>query len=203
MDPFRVIVLGRPAPEGSKKAMPIYRKNKASGEREFTGHANIIDEPTTRLAQWRQNIHTAAHPLAHCTCPDPGCVDFATGFPIDEPVIASMVFAFGRPRSHYRTGRNADLLSSEGLATSRPVAANIGDLEKLARAMADGLQAAGVLCNDKQIVEFCRLAKVWVDDDRTELTVPGAVVWLLPDRPVTRTLAPLVSRPNAREAGLW
>lgn len=202
MEPIRLVILGRPAPEGSKKAMPIYRKGK-DGQREFTGHTNLIDEPTTRLADWRQNIHTVARALVRCDCGNPDCTDLKAGFPIDVPVITSMVFAFDRPKAHYRTGRNSHLLSTLGLETPRPIGANIGDWEKLGRAVSDGLQAAGVLRNDRLIVRCSRLEKLWVDDDRTELSVPGAIVWLLPDRPVTRKPAESPAPQSKQEMALW
>jgi crossover junction endodeoxyribonuclease RusA len=80
-----------------------------------------------------------------------------------------MVFSFARPKSHYRTGRNAHLLR-DGIP-GQPMSAP--DLSKLARATEDALTDAGVWTDDARVSEYLRLAKVWCGSDPGALPVPG------------------------------
>lgn len=97
-------------------------------------------------------------------------------FPLDGPLRVDMVFTTTRPRSHYRTGRNAALLRDD--APLRPASAP--DLSKLARSTEDALTDAGVWCDDSRVVEYGRLAKVYAGEDVDALDVPGAVVRIWP-----------------------
>ena len=87
-----------------------------------------------------------------------------------------MVFTFVRPKSHYRTGRNAHLLRDD--APTRP--ATIPDLSKLARSTEDALKDAGVIRDDSLIVEYRRLAKVYAGEDPDALSTPGVLVRIAP-----------------------
>lgn len=60
------------------------------------------------------------------------------------PVTVSLRFYFPRPKSHYRTGRFAQLLRADApaLHTSAP------DLDKLVRLVCDALTIAGVWADD-------------------------------------------------------
>jgi Holliday junction resolvase RusA-like endonuclease len=82
------------------------------------------------------------------------------------------VFTFARPRSHYRTGRNAHLVRDS--APARP--AVYPDASKALRAVEDSLVDAGVIRDDCRLVEFTRLAKVYAGEDPEALHVPGAVI---------------------------
>src|SRR5690606_25696178 len=83
-----------------------------------------------------------------------------------------MVFTLARPRSHYRTGRNAHLLRDS--APARPTGAP--DLSKLARATEDALTEAGVWKDDAAVVEYRRLAKVYPGSDPDALDQPGVLI---------------------------
>ena len=88
------------------------------------------------------------------------------------PLAVDMIFTLARPKSHYRTGRNAHLLRDS--APARPTGAP--DLSKLARATEDALTEAGVWKDDAAVVEYRRLAKVYPGSDPDALDQPGALI---------------------------
>ena len=49
-------------------------------------------------------------------------------------------------------------------------------MSKLARSTEDALTDAGLWRDDSRVVEYTRLAKVWANEDRDALGVPGAVI---------------------------
>lgn len=146
---FEVIVRGIPAPQGSKKAF----HHKQSGK-------IITQEMSKRVKPWREAVVSAS-------------VEARNGAAaLDGPVHVEMVFTAVRPKSHYRTGRNAHLLRDD--APTQPMTAP--DLSKLARSTEDALKTAGVYRDDALIAEYRRLAKVWAGEDRDALDSPGAVI---------------------------
>lgn len=162
--PFlRIVAHGIPAPQGSKKGFI----NKHTGR-------VVMREQSDRTVPWRDTVrHEAACVLGGWYGP----VDWTPG--VDAPVVADMVFSFARPKSHYRTGRNAHLLRDN--APPRPDGPP--DLSKLARAVEDSLTDASVWRDDARLVEYGRLAKVWVGEDGDALDRPGVLirVWRLAD----------------------
>ena len=88
--------------------------------------------------------------------------------PLTGAVAVDVVFTFARPKSHYGTGRNADVVkeSAPDHHTQAP------DSDKLSRLILDGLEMAGVVRNDSQV---CRLNidKQWGRDDSTHLLLRG------------------------------
>jgi len=156
---LRIVAHGIPAPQGSKRGFV----HKTTGR-------VILKEQSDRLAPWRDTVRHEALRLVGG--------DFGRP-PLDEPVVVDMVFTFARPKSHYRTGRNAHLLRDN--APARPAGAP--DLSKLARAVEDSLTDGGVWRDDSRVVEYGRLAKVWAREDGDALDVPGVSirVWRLVD----------------------
>lgn len=146
MSSLTFTVFGQPVPQGS---------NRAFNSRVVASNAHV-------LKPWRNAIGSAA--LEHAVLAEHG------GF--HGPVRVRATFTFRRPRSHYRTGRNAHLLRDN--APAYPTSRGCGDLDKLARALGDALVDVSVLRDDDQIVEW-RLAKRWCGDDGA-LGVPGADV---------------------------
>lgn len=71
--------------------------------------------------------------------------------PVSFPVVVMADFVFVRPRSHYRTGKNADLLRES--APAFPTSRLTGDLDKLQRAVGDALTGVALL-DDSQIVQW-------------------------------------------------
>lgn len=93
-------------------------------------------------------------------------------FPLDGPLRVEMAFTLARPSSHYRTGRNRALLRAG--APLRP--SGTPDLSKLARAAEDSLTDAGIVKDDARIVEYSRLAKVFIGEDPDALPMPGVLI---------------------------
>jgi Holliday junction resolvase RusA-like endonuclease len=146
---LEVIVRGDPAPQGSKKGFYNPKLGRV-----------MLVEDSKKVAPWRQEVLAAA-------------LEARAGGPtLDCPVAAEMVFTSTRPKSHYRSGRNAHLLR-EG-APARP--ASKPDLSKLLRSTEDALTTAGVYRDDALIVEYLRAAKVYAGEDRDALDSPGAVI---------------------------
>jgi crossover junction endodeoxyribonuclease RusA len=159
---LRIAVRGLPAPQGSKRSY---------------GHGQMV-ESSKNVKPWRADVRDAAEKIVGCDCPE-DCGALRPGYPLDGPLVASMVFTFARPKSHYRTGRNAHLLRDN--APARPQGAP--DLSKLIRSTEDALTSAGVWKDDARVVEYRRAAKVWAGGDPDALDVSGAVIriWRLAD----------------------
>ena len=155
---FTLVVRGRPAPQGSKKGFV----NK------YTGRVQLA-ESSPHVGAWRDNVRTTA--IAE--------LQGLPGFPLDEPMLVSMVFTMAKPASAPKSRRI--------WPATRP------DLSKLARSTEDALSDAGVYTDDARIVEYKRLAKVYPGEDPDALGVPGVIVrvwrlqevlmWGLPDTP--------------------
>lgn len=138
-------VHGTAAPQGSKRA---YRNP-------HSGHIQQV-ENSHRVKPWREAVKHAA-----LTVMD-GKVRF-TG-----PVSLQVTFVFRRPRSHYRTGRNADLLRDS--APRFPVSG--GDIDKLIRATCDAITDSGLWLDDRQVV-YVEATKEYAEEGPA-----GAVVWV-------------------------
>lgn len=159
---MRIIVHGTPAGQGSKR---------------HVGHGVMI-ESSKRTRPWREHVHQAALD-ARGTAPR-----------IETPVDVTLTFYFDRPRSHYRTGRNADQLRDD--APMYPHTRASGDTDKLARACLDSLVTAGVLKDDSQVVWLIAAKRYVVDRFEaayalapSALTVPGAVIEIMACAPIT------------------
>lgn len=138
---IEIAVYGTPAPQGSKRA---YISAK--------GRAAIVESGSARQKSWRQAVVDAA--LEH-------------GSPmLADPVAVEITFALGRPKGHYRTGRNSHLLRDS--APAYP--ARMPDIDKLTRNTLDALTAAGVYADDGQVVVLA-VAKAYADG-----RPPGAVI---------------------------
>lgn len=146
---LEIIVRGDPAPQGSKKGFYNAQLGRV-----------VLVEMSNKVKPWRQEV-TAAGIEARGEAPALDCA-----------LLLEMVFTSMRPKSHYRTGRNAHLLR-DGVPvqpTSTP------DLSKLARSTEDALKTAGVYRDDALIAEYRRLAKVYAGEDPDALDSPGAVI---------------------------
>jgi Holliday junction resolvase RusA-like endonuclease len=145
---FELVVRGRPAPQGSKRAIPHF---KGTGEgRQWTGNSQV--EMSPHVKTWRGDVKEAAEKRIA----DTGHVR------ICGPVRVRMVFTVDRPKSVSRRKR------------LRP--STMPDLSKLCRATEDALTDAGVWKDDALVVEYVRLAKVFVGEDPEALAVPGVLI---------------------------
>lgn len=140
-------VMGTPAPQGSKK---------------YVGRGVMV-ESSKKVAPWREAVVTQAQR------------DGLAGQRLDGPLVASMAFYFPRPKGHFGTGRNADVLKPG--APARPTGAP--DLSKLIRSTEDALTQAAVIVDDARIVSFGHdTGKYYCDNAHP---IPGALieVWQL------------------------
>lgn len=99
-----------------------------------------------------------------------------------QPVGIECTFTLERPAYHYGTGRNAGHLK-EQYVDAHPTGALTGDVDKLARAVLDSLQRAGVLDNDAQVVELVArkaYAHIHPPAGSDVKPVPGVVVRIYP-----------------------
>lgn len=160
-------VRGNPAPQGSKKAYPIY---KGTGESKTFLRANIVDDEPETLHTWREAVKDAAMRAMGGR---------ALGFPITGPVSLALTFTFRRPKSHFLTGRNAGRLGSQATLypdyTGKVASAGPQDIDKALRAVMDALKDAGVYKDDAQVVHFDTLEKVWIGHPHAQ-QFPGAEI---------------------------
>jgi Holliday junction resolvase RusA-like endonuclease len=133
-------VAGTPWPEGSLKA---FVRN---------GKPVIVHDNPAALEAWRSTVRAKA-------------IAARSSF-LRRPVSVDMFFYLQRPKSHYRTGRNAHLLRDA--APPYPVSKFDGD--KLARAVLDAL--TGVLYDDDGQVVRHSAEKRYAPRN----TLPGAVI---------------------------
>lgn len=121
-------VLGRAAPQGSKKAVTL-----PSGK-------TVLLESSKRLKPYRIAVAHAAQEAAS---------GLSNGL-YDAPVQLTVTFYFQRPKGHEGTGRNAGLVKSS--APAWPTSRQVGDVEKLCRSVCDSLVMAAVIRDDSQVV---------------------------------------------------
>ena len=142
---------GSPVGQGSKRIVPT----KA-------GPSVIEANPNTRL--WRDSMRfDAAEEMMN------GELEMA-----HFPVAVRMLFFLVRPKSHYGTGRNKAVVKPS--APRRP--AGRPDVDKLARAVLDGLTMGGAFADDSQVVDL-QASKWYVTDGDAAgcvitVEVPGA-----------------------------
>jgi Holliday junction resolvase RusA-like endonuclease len=115
-------VRGLPAPQGSKR---------------HVGGGRMIEQ-SKAVGPWREAVRAETQRV----------LDREGGGFGTEAVKVALTFKMTRPKGHYRTGRYAHLLRDG--APARP--AGKPDLDKLARAVLDGLTAGGAWKDDSQVV---------------------------------------------------
>ena len=110
------------------------------------------------LTEWKNDIARAAFVASH-NQPD---LTFAR----DDPVSVSIQFYYGRPTTHFRRVKGTPILKDDA-----PVAkTTVPDVDKLARAVLDGLVQGGVLPDDKQVSSLVA-EKSWGHTDRVEIRI--------------------------------
>ena len=139
-----------------KIAFIVYSRGAPQGSKKAFS-LNQIVESSVRVKPFRQDVRFTAleFPL-----PD--------GWPMDAPMRVSYEFNFKRPKSHYT--RLGQLVKS---AVQHPTGKNIGDIEKLARAVSDALTGV-VFEDDKQVVEM-NLTKSFAETDLVIINVEPLV----------------------------
>lgn len=119
-------VSGQPAPQGSKRPVRL-----------GSGKVGLV-ESSKAVGPWREAVRAETQRAMN----GHGAL---TG-----PVQVTAFFRQARPKGHYRTGRHAALLKPDapGHPAGRP------DLDKLLRALLDGLTMGGAWLDDAQVVQI-------------------------------------------------
>jgi crossover junction endodeoxyribonuclease RusA len=128
----RIEVRGIPAPQGSKR---------------HVGGGRMV-ESSKKVAPWRDAVRTETQRAMGAQPPMGGAL------------AVDILFYMPRPKGHYRTGRNAGLVSPS--APARPC--STPDLDKLARACLDGLTEGGAWKDDGQVADLL-VAKHYADQN--------------------------------------
>lgn len=74
-------VQGLPAPQGSKRALPIKRAGR------YTGRVALVESSKTKVADWRTDVKTVAVQIMR------------GGLPLSGPLVVSMTFTLPKPKS--------------------------------------------------------------------------------------------------------
>jgi Holliday junction resolvase RusA-like endonuclease len=83
-----IVVRGRPAPQGSKRARPVYKGGQ------FTGVV-AQQEMSPHVKSWREDVKTAAE----------DAIEASSHVRIEGPVRVRMVFTIEKPKSRPKTRR--------------------------------------------------------------------------------------------------
>lgn len=135
-----------PWPYSVEFTVPGTPQSQGNHRTSRTGHTY---ETNANLKPWRQLAVAAARQAKPTKAGD--------GFVWDGPVTVQASFYYTRPKSHFGTGKNASTLKA-----SAPIyKTTASDTDKLARALGDVLEIAGVIRSDSLIVEWSA-AKYWV-----------------------------------------
>jgi Holliday junction resolvase RusA-like endonuclease len=132
---FDLFVPGRAVPQGSKSAFIS----------KSTGRPIVVDKDV-RLPHWRAKITAAA--ITRLQEYD------ASRYPLTGPVGIRVTFIMERPKGHYGSGRNANTVKPG----SPKYPATMPDIDKLLRAVLDGLTDARIWLDDGQVV-WCQTTK--------------------------------------------
>ena len=138
--PLLIHVVGKPAPQGSKISTRFGMR-----------------EASQFVAPWRNQVV--------CSCVQQ---KINNGKMITEPVKVEISFQFHRPKSHFGTGKNLNILKKS--APKYPTSKIIGDIDKLCRSTLDGLSvpSGGVLLEDDSLVMELHAHKIFVSKDATQ-----------------------------------
>lgn len=156
-------------------AIVAYGQPAPQGSKKPLGRAasgkTIIVEASAKTKPWRADVKAACEEWMER---HPDCT-------FTESVTVEMVFTFLRPASVRRV--------------KRPFPSIPPDLCKLARSTEDAITASGLWLDDKLVVEYTRLAKVYSGEDRDSLTRPGVLIRIKPKVLSAVILNNVVNRP--------
>lgn len=142
---IKIVVNGIPVPQGSGFAV--------------SKHGQVFNPRANAAKPWREAIRAETQ----------RAMNTAGREPLPGPLHVLIGFQFRRPKSHYRTGRNAHLLKDQAPAypDGKP------DLDKLCRAVLDGLTEGRAFWDDAQVVQLAA-SKVY-GEPGAEITI-GEVI---------------------------
>lgn len=142
-NPTTFFVRGVPVPQGSKRAFVV------------NGRPVLTEQGGDRHKTWRADLREAAQ--THWT-----------GRPSDEPIHVSLLFTFARPKSHFGSGKNKDVIKdlAPRRHTQKP------DIDKLTRSVLDAL--TGIVWLDDQQVCSLSVDKHWATPEGS----PGVLIYV-------------------------
>ena len=124
----------------------IYGHARPQGSKRSLGSGRMV-EASPHVKTWRQDVASAAlNAIQEHGSWDPF-----------QNYNAWFVVVFPRPKTHYGTGKNSALLKHS--APSHPTSRLTGDVDKLARALLDGLTGQHLLWVDDSQVTSLSIAK--------------------------------------------
>lgn len=134
----------------------------AQGSKRHVGRGVMV-ESSKKVKPWRRAVVLAGLKAIEDWEREYGC----TWEPFDGPVTVGARFMFARPKHHYGTGRNADVLrpNAPHLVISRAA----GDIDKLLRSTFDALTTAKVWNDDGLAAQLGGVSKAYG-------TWPGAYI---------------------------
>src|SRR5690606_9506573 len=146
--PMSITVLGKPAPQGSKR---------------HVGGGRLIEQ-SKRVTPWREAVKEATiRRLEVRSLETYGGTGQTSLLRLLGPVAVEIDFVFDPPKSAPKRRR------------TWPITRSSGDVDKLLRASFDALADAGAFKDDSQVIDV-RARKVHTDDPAAPLRVPGAVI---------------------------
>lgn len=154
-----------PRPQADELVITVHGTPVGQGSMTRNAHGALYSDNAKRLRPWRVAMKSAIE-------------DALTGQPQPLhdrgiPVQVTVTFTFGRPGSHFGTGRNAGRLRD--LAPWHFT--GLPDLDKAARSCLDALVEAGAVQDDRQVVALVA-AKCYPGGHVDALAIPGAVIRL-------------------------
>jgi len=128
------------------------------GSKKSFGNGYFV-EASQRVLPWRESVKEAT------------LRDY-DGEPLSGPIEISILFLFPRPKKHFGTGKNAKKLKLNApvFVTEK----NKGDIEKLERAVYDGLsQSSGgtAILDDCLVVKNTNMKRYCIEGEK-----PGAII---------------------------
>lgn len=134
-------------------AFTVRGKPAPQGSKRHIGRGRVI-ESSKAVGPWRDLVAAETRR--------------AWGFhePLTGPVAVALTFWFARPQSHFGRGRN-----SQALKPGAPVfPAGYPDIDKLARAVLDGITTGRAIGDDGQVVELTA-SKHYAPIPRCDITI--------------------------------
>lgn len=149
-------VFGTPVPKGSTR--PFACRKKVNGAWVYTGKTATIQNNAADLRPWEAKVRDAAIQ--------------AGAKVVSGPVQVDLVFSFRRPKCHYGSGKNSNIIKPAAPVhhIQKP------DIDKLERAILDGLKGC-VVVDDCQVVRVVK-TKQWIYSPTAEPRVVVEVKYL-------------------------
>lgn len=169
-----VFVAGRPAPQGSKHARPIFKGRGAA--KVFTGKVVNVESSKSGVDAWRGDVRTAC------------LTAWAGQAPLDGPLVLEVEFIRKRPAGAPK--------SYTPDANTQP------DLSKLVRSTEDAITSAGVWADDGRVVRTvsskrcAEIGEVPGAHIRIGRRTPARELWLAAKTEKANTASEPFSRPE-------